>query len=147
MSPLAIIRRLRVNSQGAVAVEFALIGPAFIVMLLGVLQVGIGLQNYNALRNVSADVARHAMVQYSTGNNLSNSQLTTFTRSKARQAPYLLTGSRLYANVTTATTQRVAGATELTLTINYQIPSLFSSMGLEGPYIRYTRPIFLTQPA
>lgn len=146
MSPLTIIRRLRVNSQGAVAVEFALIGPAFIVMLLGVLQVGIGLQNYNALRNVSADVARHAMVQYSTGNLLSDSQLTTFSRSRARGAPYLLTASRLSASVSTATTQRVAGATEKTITLTYRIPSLFSSMGLEGPYITYTRPVFLTVP-
>jgi Flp pilus assembly protein TadG len=144
MSPLAILRGLRADAQGAVAVEFALLGPAFIAMLLGVLQVGIGLQNYNALRNISADVARHAMVQYSTGNRLSNSQLRSFTMATARQAPYLLRATRMSATVTTATTQRVAGATELTLTVNYQIPTLFDSMGLRGPYIRYTRPVFLT---
>ena len=146
MSRLNFLRRLRGDAQGAVAVEFALVGPAFIAMLLGVLQVGIGLQNYNALRNVSADVARHAMVQYSTGNRLSNSQLRSFTLSRARGAPYLLTGSRMSATVTTATTQRVAGATELRIQINYQIPTLFDSMGLEGPYITFTRPIFLTNP-
>lgn len=147
MTRLALFRRLRANARGAVAIEFALLGPAFIVMLLGVLQVGIGLQSYNALRNASADVARHAMVQYSTGNRLSNSQLRSFTLARARQAPYLLQSDRTGATVTNATTQRVAGATELTLTINYRIPSLLSSMGLEGPYITYTRPIFLTAPA
>ena len=56
MTRLALFRRLRANARGAVAIEFALLGPAFIVMLLGVLQVGIGLQSYNALRNASADV-------------------------------------------------------------------------------------------
>jgi Flp pilus assembly protein TadG len=144
VSALGLIRRLRRDGKGAVAIEFALVGPAFIVMLLGVLQVGIALQNYNALRNVSADVARYAMVQYSTGNNLSNSQLRDITISTARGAPYLLTASRMNASVTTATTQRVSGATELTLNVTYQIPTLLDSMGLRGPYITYNRPIFLT---
>jgi Flp pilus assembly protein TadG len=144
VSALGLIRRLRRDGKGAVAIEFALVGPAFIVMLLGVLQVGIALQNYNALRNVSADVARYAMVQSSTGNNLSNSQLRDIAISTARGAPYLLTSSRMNATVTTATTQRVAGATELTLNVTYQIPTLLDSMGLRGPYITYSRPIFLT---
>lgn len=144
MIRLAFARRLKADARGAVAIEFALLGPAFIVMLLGVLQVGIGLQSYNALRNASADVARYAMVQYSTGNRLSNSQLRSVTLSTAQRAPYLLQSDRMSATVTNATTQRVSGATELTLTINYRIPSLLSSMGLEGPYITYTRPVFLT---
>lgn len=144
MSRLALAHRLKADARGAVAIEFALLGPAFIVMLLGVLQVGIGLQNYNALRNTSADVARYAMVQYSTGNRLSNSQLRSIALSTARRAPYLLQSERMSVTVTNAATQRVSGATELTLTINYRIPSLLSSMGLEGPLITYTRPVFLT---
>ena len=144
MSALALLRRLRRDGKGAVAIEFALVGPAFIAMLLAVLQVGMALQNYNALRNVSADVARYAMVQYSTGNNLSNSQLQSVTTSTARSAPYLLNATRLDASVTTAETQRVAGATELKLNVTYQIPTLFDSMGVRGPYITYSRPIFLT---
>ena len=42
----AFISRLRQDTLGAAAIEFALIGPAFIVMILGVLQVGMGLQSY-----------------------------------------------------------------------------------------------------
>jgi Flp pilus assembly protein TadG len=139
-------RALATDRRGAVAIEFALIGPAFIVMLMGVFQVGIGMQNYNALRNISADVARHAMVQYSTGNRLSEEQLRTFALGVGRSAPYLLDPTRMNATIDTATTQRVTGATELTITVNYQIPSVLSGMGLEGPYIDYTRPVFVTSP-
>jgi Flp pilus assembly protein TadG len=138
--------RLLGSRRGAAAVEFALLAPAFIVMLLGVLQVGIGMQNYNALRSVSADVSRYAMVQYATGNRLSSEQLRAYALATGISAPYLLDRSAFDAGVEEATAQRVSGATELTLRLDYQVPSLFSTMGLEGPYINYTRPIFVNPP-
>ncbi|MGZ3196225.1 MAG: TadE/TadG family type IV pilus assembly protein [Croceibacterium sp.] len=143
----ALLFRIRRDKTGAAMVEFALLAPLTIVMMLGVMQLGIALQNYNAVRNVSADVARYAMVQYATGNTLTNDQLRNFALSSGRGAPYLLSSDRMSATVTNATTQRVTGATEKTLTINYQIPSLLDPMGLRGPYITYTRPVFLTTPS
>ncbi len=88
------LNRLRRENTGVAAIEFALIGPAFIVMILGVLQVGMGLQSYNALRNLSADVARYSMVQYQTGNALSNSQIRSWARNHAQGPPIcsILTG-------------------------------------------------------
>jgi Flp pilus assembly protein TadG len=139
------LRRLAADCGGSTMVEFALLAPAFIAMLLGVLQIGIGLQNYNALRGLSADVARYAMIQQARGNPQSNSQLQTYVTTAGTGAPYLL-GSSLDPHVTDAATPQIAGVKELTLTINYQIPTLFSAMGLQGPSITYTRPIFLTQP-
>lgn len=146
MTRSSFLRRLRDDATGTAILEFALLGPAFIAMLLGVLQVGIGLQNYNAMRNLSADVARYAMIQYSTGNQLNNEQIRGYAVASGQGAPYLLNGDRLVAAVTTPATQRVSGATELKLQINYRIPTLFDSMGLRGPTLTYTRPIFLTQP-
>jgi hypothetical protein len=105
------------------------------------------MQNYNALRNVSADVERYAMVQYATGNELTNSQLRNFAIASAESTPYLLRSSSIAASVTDAATQRVAGVTEKTLTMNYQILGLFDAVGLRGPYITYTRPLFLTTPS
>ena len=58
-----LFKRLAHDLQGSVAIEFALIGPVFLTMFLGVLQIGIGMQNYNALRGISADVARYAVVK------------------------------------------------------------------------------------
>lgn len=144
MTRSAFIRRLLADRHGAAVIEFAFLAPMMIVLMLGVVQVGIGLQNYNALRNLSADMARFAMVQYASGNHLSNAQLKTFTEAAGEGAPYLLAKTKLEAAVTDATVQRVTGAKELTLTVTYQIPSVADSLGLAGPEISYTRPIFLT---
>lgn len=135
--------RLRADRSGAVAVEFALLGTAFFAMLLGVLQVGIGMQNYNAIRNVSADVARYTMVQYETGNELSLTQIRSYALAAGQNAPYLLDFARLDAEVDTAETQRVDGATELTLQITYNVPMIVGFLGIEEPRIVYERPIFL----
>lgn len=140
------LEKLRRECSGVATLEFAIVGPALIAMLMGVLQIGIGMQNYNALRNVSSEVARYAMVQYATGNNLTNDQLNAYAYNVGENAPYLLQNNRLVANVNDAATQRVTGATEKTLVLQYQIPSLLDSMGLHGPRISYTRPLFLTTP-
>jgi Flp pilus assembly protein TadG len=140
------VRCIQRDKSGAAALEFALVGPALIAMLLGALQIGIGMQNYNALRDVSAQVARYAMVQYTTGNTLTNDQLDAYAYNVAQSAPYLLKSERLVSTVSDAATQRVTGATEKTLVMQYRIPSMFEAMGLRGPQITYTRPLFLTTP-
>ncbi|MGQ7829139.1 TadE/TadG family type IV pilus assembly protein [Altererythrobacter sp. Z27] len=138
-------RKLRRSRDGAVAVEFGLLATIMITMLLGVFQVGIGMQNYNAVRNVSAEVARYTMVQYETGNKLSNSQIRTFALSTARNAPYLLDHTRVEAIVLDASPQRVAGAKELNLRIQYQVPIIIGFLGIPDPQITYNRPIFLLE--
>ena len=125
------IRLLR-ERQGSAAIEFALIGPIFITMFMGVLQIGIGMQNYNAMRGISADVARYAVVNYQTANRLSTSQLEDYTRSVAASPPYGLTRGRLTATVSTAATQRVAGATEYSVALTYNVPSVLGIMGKIG---------------
>jgi hypothetical protein len=146
VSARRFFHRLGANTAGAAMLEFALVGPAFIVMLMGVLQVGIGLQNYNALRNVSADVARYAMIQYTTGNRLTNDQLNSYATTVAQSAPYLL-HSRIIVTIDDVATPQVTGLTEKSLSIDYQIPSVLETMGLSGPVITYTRPLFLAAPA
>ena len=61
-------------------------------------------------------------------------------------APYLLKNKRLVATVTDAAAQRVTGATEKKLVLEYQIPSFLEPMGLRGPRISYIRPLFVTTP-
>ncbi len=138
------LTRLRHDIGGVAAIEFALIGPAFIVMILGVLQVGMGMQGYNALRNLSADVARYSMVQYQTGNALSNSQIRAWARNHAQGSPYLLDPDRLEVTVADAPTQRVTGARELDITVTYQATSVLEFIDIEGPTMDFHRPIFLT---
>jgi Flp pilus assembly pilin Flp len=140
------LSRLLRDNAGAAMLEFALLAPAITAMMLGVLQVGMALQNYHALRNISADVARYAMVQFATGNTLTIDQLRNYALWAGGGVPYLLNPQEMSASVSDAGTPRVTGVSEKTLTINYQVSGLFDAVGLRGPYLSYSRPIFLTTP-
>ena len=139
-------RRLIADESGAMAIEFGLLGPLLIAMLLGVLQIGLAMQSYNAIRNVSADVARYAAVQYQTDNLLTNEQIQQYAISTAIGSPYLLQREGIFIQVDDAATQRVNGAKELELEIDYQIPSILTLLGFDSPSIRYDRPIFVLDP-
>ena len=139
----ALLERLKRNQAGSVIVEFALIAPVLIGMFLGVLHIGIGMQNYNALRSVSGDVARYAVVNYQTNNRLTVSQLQDYANGIATQPPYGLVRSRFMATMTAATTQRVIGATEYSLTLTYNVPTLLGVLGIDEIPITYTRPVFV----
>jgi Flp pilus assembly protein TadG len=137
--------RLKRQVQGAVIVEFALLAPVLIAMMLGILQLGFAVQNYNAVRNVSADVARYALIQYTTGHPMTNDAITAQAKSIAVGAPYLLSPSedRLHVDVATVATPQVTGTIEKTLTITYQIPTLVDFFGLHGPSISYSRSLIV----
>mgnify|MGYP001765268942 CR=1 FL=1 len=138
-----LFKRLRDERQGSVIVEFALIAPVFIGMLLGVIHIGIAMQNYNALRGISGDVARYAVVNYQTNNRLSKSQLEDYANGLATNAPYGLSGDRFEAEMSPATTQRVAGAVEYTLSLTYQVPTMLNVLGIDEVPISFSRPVFV----
>jgi Flp pilus assembly protein TadG len=140
----ARIATLLRDTRGAMVVEFALLAPAFLVMVFGVMYVGMGLQNYTAIRNLSADVARHAMVQQQNGNVLTNTQIRSYALSRARGAPYLLNVGRMNALVTTPTTQRITGVREVRVVITYEVDNMLAFAGIPAPFFTYTRPVFLS---
>jgi len=135
---------LLADRRGAAAIEFGLLAPAFILLFLGVLQVGFFMQAYNSLRNASADTARQVSVQYQVENRLTNSQISQLGVANATTAPYLLNADRLDVTVQTATTQRVPAVTELTLELTYELPTFLGFVGIDGPELNYVRPIFVT---
>lgn len=143
MRGLSKMLRMRHDSDGSVVVEFALIGPVFLAMLLGVVQVGMGMQSYNAIRNVASDVSRDVMIEYLTNNKLSAKQIKQTALATSVSAPYLLDGDSLEVEVTEPDTQRVDGAREFEFTIKYDIPSVLNFMGFDAPTIEHTRPIFV----
>ena len=132
------------DDRGAMVVEFALLAPAFLVMVFGVMYVGMGLQNYNAIRNLSADIARQALVQQQNGNSLSTSQIRTFAFSRAGGAPYMLDPSRLEVQVDDADTQRITGVHELEIVVTYEVDNMLEFAGIPAPFFTYTRPVFLS---
>jgi Flp pilus assembly protein TadG len=138
------LRALATDRSGSVAIEFGLLGPLMIGMLFGVLQVGVGMQSYNALRGISGDVARYAVVNYQTANRLTNAQLQTYGTAVATGSPYNLDSNDVTVAVVDAATQRVSGATEKTFSVSYVVPSFLTVLGIEGPTISFSRPVFLT---
>lgn len=139
-----MIRALIRDRSGSVVVEFALIGPTFIAMMLGVLQIGIGMQNYNAMRAVAADALRYAVVNYQTNNDLSNTQVRDYARSIAGKSPYGLESSRLAVSVDSVADSRIDGTLEKSLQMTYSVPTVISFFGFNDFPISYSQAIFLT---
>lgn len=144
MSARLHLQRLLKDCRGVTVVEFALAAPVLMLLVMGVLQLGIAMQNYNALRDLSADVARYALVEHQTGNVLAPSQLRIYAIARATGAPYLLNAQRVDALVTVPE-QRVPGVRELQLTVSYQVESFMDFAGIEMPFLTYTRPIFASE--
>ena len=139
-----LVPALLSDRTASAAVEFALIGPAFLAMFLGVMQIGIGMQNYNALRSISADTARWAVTNYQAGDQKTAIQMQQKATDLAAAAPYGLEVSpRFTVFVSSPTAQRVAGATEFRITVTYQVRTLLSVIGIGEIPLTYTRPIFV----
>lgn len=144
-----LLAQLHQDRSGSVIVEFAILGPALLTMLFGVLQFGIGMQNYNALRSVSADVARYAVIDAQDAAAQSdmtlrdtNTELEAYAEEIAGAAPYGLQTDRLTVTVTSVVT-RIDEASERTITLQYNVPSMLGMIGIDSIPITYTRPVFI----
>jgi Flp pilus assembly protein TadG len=137
------LNQIREDQAGAAAVEFAILGPTVFVMMLGALQVGIGMQAYNAMRSASAQTARYAVVERQQAATVTATSIRTQAITVATSVPYALESARLTTSVDTPATQRVTGATEYTLTYTYSVPTVLSIIGLDSIPLSYSRPIFV----
>jgi Flp pilus assembly protein TadG len=137
------LNQIREDQAGAAAVEFAILGPTVFVMMLGALQVGIGMQAYNAMRSASAQAARYAVVERQRAATVTATSIRTQAITVATSVPYALESARLTTSVDTPAIQRVTGATEYTLTYTYSVPTVLSIIGLDSIPLSYSRPIFV----
>ncbi|WP_088310863.1 TadE/TadG family type IV pilus assembly protein [Novosphingobium sp. B 225] len=144
MSKLSrLLLALRQDRSGSVAIEFGLIGPLFLAMFLGVLQIGIAMQNQNALRSISADVARHAAVMYQQGTKPDDDSIETYAYQIAEAPPYGLRSTGLTITADTSDSPQFTGAKEISLTIEYAVPSFLEFIGVGELPLTYKRPIFV----
>jgi Flp pilus assembly protein TadG len=58
---MKIVRRLLANRRGAAAIEFAIVAPVFLLVLLTLIAYGIYLSAAHALQQLTADAARTAV--------------------------------------------------------------------------------------
>ncbi len=138
-----ILHRLIADRTGAMAVEFALLAPLLFTMMIGIFQVGVFMQNYNAVRSLASDTGRYVMVEYQKGNNVNDTDIQSVARSFAVNAPYLLDTNRLTVTATTQGTSRITGAKEISVNFNYQLEDFLPFVTLPGTNVTYSRPIFV----
>jgi Flp pilus assembly protein TadG len=137
--------KLAGDRNGSVAIEFGIIAPVFLMMLLGVFQVGVWMQAYNAMRNAVAATARSVAVEYQTDNKLTDSQIANTGLAVATTNPYMLDPNLIEVDVDAASAQPFPGARELTLTFTYQMPSFLAFAGISGPSVSYSRSMFVSE--
>ena len=143
MSGLFALRRLTASERGASAVEFALLAPVFISLMLGVVEVGLYMQNYNAVRSLAGDAARFAAVEYQKNNVVTEEALEANIKAMGLAAPYSLMDRQLTVTVTEVSPARVNGAREYDLDIDYALPDIIGGTTIDNLTVSYSRPLFV----
>ena len=139
-------RELARNERGGVLIEFAILAPAIIALMMGVFQMGVQLQNVNALRSISSDGARYAVVEYQKDNAITPASIETAIEQIATAAPYYLEASRLSVDVDPVDIGRVAGAEEFAIKLKYNAPNFLKVIDQDEFDIDYERPLFVVPP-
>jgi Flp pilus assembly protein TadG len=137
-----VLRRLAANTRGSAIVEFAILAPAILMLFVGILQIGLWMQSYNALRSVAADTGRYVAVEYQKSNQINNLTMALWARDHAIDT-YMFQEAKISTDVSDAATQSIAGVTEKTLTLNYTMPSIFGIAGIGDIDVTFQRPIFI----
>lgn len=138
-----LIGRFRRSQSGAAIVEFALLAPVFLIMFMGVLQVGIYLQNYNAVQSLASDAARFVMIENQKNNNLTNEQVRSILLGLSTNSPYLLDTDRLVITVDRSGVSRVTGATEIDIEMRYTLSNFLPGLELPLSVISYSRSVWV----
>jgi len=135
-------RQLIGDKRGAVAVEFAILAPAIIVLLLGVLMIGLHMQSYNSVRSIAYDVERYTVVEYQKENKLLPAQIEQVAQSIGRLSPYNFNSDRLNASVVTEASG-MTGAQKFVLTLTYTPQKISALMKVQPPVITQTQSIIV----
>ncbi|MCB2047159.1 MAG: pilus assembly protein [Novosphingobium sp.] len=144
MSRFSLFSALRRDSQGAAAVEFALVAPMLLTLLFGVMMIGIHMQAYNAVRSAAFDTERYTVVEYQRENKMLPVQIQQVALAIANRPPYGLKASELEACVTLADGfTEMTGAAKYDLELSYKPIEISGIFGFEPPRISYTQPIIV----
>jgi Flp pilus assembly protein TadG len=110
----------RVSERGAVAVEFALLSPVLIMLLLGIMEFG---RAYNVQISLT-NAARESVRSMAINNN------QTVAKTAAKNAATQLRPALADGNITFSGTTCAVGS-QMTVTISY---SLSTMTGIAGPF-------------
>lgn len=108
------------SERGAVAVEFAILSPVLIMLLMGIMEFG---RAYNAQVSLT-DAAREGVRVMAISNNQASA------RTAAKNAAVALSPTLVDSNITFSAASCTADA-QMTVTINYTLSTL---TGIAGPF-------------
>lgn len=97
----AFLRRLGRNSDGTALIEFALLGPAFLALLVAILQTGVVFLFQQTLQTATTQTARLIMTGQAQTQKISSA---TFLKDVCSAAGNVFDCSKLSANIQTFTT-------------------------------------------
>lgn len=109
-----MMRRLR-EQRGQTAVEFALVAPVLIVLLLGIIQVGVAFHDYVTLTDAARAGARQAIVVRFNGGDLTAAQQAV------RNSASTLDQSQLGVSITDPSWTTSGSVVTVTTTYPYSI--------------------------
>lgn len=139
--------RLVRDQQGAVIIEFAILGPLVIGLMLAVFQIGMGMQAYNSMRSIAGETARYAVVEFQQGETeltLTNDEIEAQAVTIATSSPYNLDDTvDISANDAPVAEQTVAGARKINVTITYTVPLVLPFFDWASPTLTHSRPIYV----
>jgi Flp pilus assembly protein TadG len=110
----------RASERGAVAVEFAILAPVLVMLLLGIMEFG---RAYNAQASLSAAAREGVRVMA-----ISNDQAAA--RAAAKNAAFALAPALTDANISFGGVSCTSGA-QMTITISYNLTTM---TGIAGPF-------------
>ena len=141
---IRVLQRLRRDRRGSTIIEFAILAPAIVTLFLGILQVGMWMQSYNALRSVAADTGRRVAVGFQRVDSTidDNIEMAEWARNRAING-YLFQSADISTDVTDAANQQITGVTQKTLTLTYNYKSIMSIIGIDDQTVSFSRPIFV----
>ena len=141
---MALLHRLLHDQRGASVVEFVVLAPVLISMLLGVMQAGMYMQAHNALSSVATDMSRFMSVEYQRQNKITNDLLESYAYTRAVSAPYLLQSSQLSVTADDAPTQTITNVREIQLEMHYKVPNVMAFASFGPMDLRYKRSIYVS---
>ncbi len=140
---MALLAKLCRDKRGAAIIEFALLAPVFIALMMGVVEVGLYMQNYNAVHSLATDATRFATVEYQKNNKLDPAGLENNIASMGTESPYNLNPDNLHVSVDPVIPSEVNGALQFALTVDYDLPDLIGGTSIDNITISYSRQIFV----
>jgi Flp pilus assembly protein TadG len=138
MVRLGRIRRIRRDQAGAAAMEFALVTPALVLLIVGIAQLGILFMANAGLRNAVAEGARYATIyDVATGGRPTNAQI----RDRITNSEFGLNPANMTTPSVTPCTSD--GANCVDISVSYSVPMDFIFFSLPSVTLTETRRAFV----